>query len=545
MPEAQKFLDRLVELQLPAGQRQIIQAAFQEEHGDPGAAAKLYDDAVKSAGNDPEASIRQIGFLIRQRDWTNAHAAAATAASHWPDNTSVANLARIQTELSNYPRLDEMRTLIEAVTNDPQSAPAIETISVATDPQSTLTQVRALLQKYPDFEPAYELASHWLMSLGNAPEAVAIAREAIGRFPRSVDAARTTAEVNAAAGNWNDAMIAGREWRQRVTENPRPADQFIAIADLAIEQPLDAVDRLSPYIDDAKAHPDDNQMLFSTYAEGLIRTGRESDAAGLLQPLVKDSPKWRLVWLELAPVSFTNGEDSGNWISQIKPFLTANSIDEQGELAEVYVACAERQDYPQDFMAATETLKPFLQTPKMGASQWLTYAGATAGQHDFTTAQQTYRQVLKLDPANSIALNNLADLLRQTGTPDSLKEAEDLASKAIAKSETDPEAYNYYDTLARVLLKEGRPADAIAAFEKGNALNPKSLDILIGLASACANNGQTDAAVRYLSQIDTLIPAGTHLSDELQSELTNTRELVRKNDSRSSATGTDFYPSGK
>ena len=58
-----------------------------------------------------------------------------------------------------------------------------------------------------------------------------------------------------------------------------------------------------------------------------------------------------------------------------------------------------------------------------------------------------------------------------------------------------------------MLLKEGRPADAIAAFEKGNALNPKNLDILIGLASTCANNNQMDEAVRYLAQIDSLIAA--------------------------------------
>ena len=163
-----------------------------------------------------------------------------------------------------------------------------------------------------------------------------------------------------------------------------------------------------------------------------------------------------------------------------------------------------------------------------GCAQWLTYAGAAAGQHDLATAQQGYRQALKLDPTNAIAQNNLADLLRQTGTPDSLKEAEDLISKAIANHETDPEAFNYYDTLARVLLKENRPADAIAAFEKGNALNPKNLDILIGLASTCANNSQTEAAVRYLSQIDTLVPAGARLSDELQAELANARQAVRK-----------------
>jgi tetratricopeptide (TPR) repeat protein len=545
MHEAQKFLDRLVELQLPTGQRQIIEAEFQEEHGDPQAAAKLYDDAVKSSGDDPEAPIRRIGFLIRQHDWTRGRAAVAAAMSRWSDNTSLTNLAQALTELSTYPRLEEMGTLIEAITSDPQSAPAIESLAVATDPASTLGQVRALLDKYPDFEPVYELASRRLMASGNPVEAVSTARKAMGRFPRSVDAARTTAEASAAAGNWNDAMIAGREWRQRVTDDPRPADMFIAMADLAVDQPLDAVDHLSPYVDGARVHPDENMVFLSNYAEALIRGDRESDAAALLQPLVKDSARWRQVWLELAPVCFTDGSASENWISQVKPLLTPDSIDEQSDLAEVYLACAERQDYPRDFTAAMDALKPFLQTSKMGAHQWLTYGGAATGAGDLATAQDAYRQVLKLDPANSIARNNLADLLRQTGTADSLKEAEVLVSKAIAAHKNDPAAFNYYDTLARVLLKEGRPADAIAAFEKGNALNPKSLDILIGLAAACANNSQIDAAVRYLSEVDNLILPGTHLSNELQSELANARQLVRKNDSRSSISRTDFSPNGK
>ena len=91
-----------------------------------------------------------------------------------------------------------------------------------------------------------------------------------------------------------------------------------------------------------------------------------------------------------------------------------------------------------------------------------------------------------------------------------MKEAETLVSKAIANHGHEPQGFNYYDTLARVLLKEGRANDAIAAFEKGTQLNPKDLDLLIGLASTCATTNRTDAAIRYLSQIDTLLPQGAH-----------------------------------
>lgn len=94
-------------------------------------------------------------------------------------------------------------------------------------------------------------------------------------------------------------------------------------------------------------------------------------------------------------------------------------------------------------------------------------------------------------------------------------------------------------------MKEGRPGDAIAAFEKGNAINPKNLDILIGLASACAGNGRTSEAIRYLAQIDSLLPPGTQLSGELAAELATARQAVHKSDSPSSMSRTDYFPAGK
>ena len=153
--------------------------------------------------------------------------------------------------------------------------------------------------------------------------------------------------------------------------------------------------------------------------------------------------------------------------------------------------------------------------------------------------------MLATTPDDAIAQNNLADLLRQTGDASALKEAEDLISKAITNHGNDPAAYDYYDTLARVLLKEGKADDAIGAFQKGNQINPKDLDLLIGLASTCATTNHTDAAIRYLSQIDTLLPQGAHLSPELQAELQSARQVIHKGDARGSVTGADYSPSGK
>ncbi len=83
MPEARRFLDRLGDLSLPPGQRELILASFEEDHGTADAAAKLYRDAVKVSGDDPTASIRQIEFLMRQRNWSEAQNALATALAKW------------------------------------------------------------------------------------------------------------------------------------------------------------------------------------------------------------------------------------------------------------------------------------------------------------------------------------------------------------------------------------------------------------------------------------------------------------------------------
>lgn len=545
MPEARKFLDRLGGLSLTPGQRELILAAFEEERGTPDAAGKLYQDAVKVSDNDPTASIMQIEFLMRQRNWSRAQSDLGVALARWPDDDSLRNLQSAAAALARFPRADELESLIDAISANPLDPAALETVAVATDPVATTAQIQALLDKYPDFQPLYDLATHRLIAGGHAAEAVAVASKGMGRFPQSVGAARTAAEVNAAAGNWNGALIAARQWRQHAAENPEPADLFIAKADLFVDQAQDAVDCLSPYVADATAHADANQLLLTTYAQALIQTGRESEAATLLQPLAKNSASWRLVWLAIAPVAYSDGAASGRWIEQIRPLLDPNSIEEHAGLAEAYLACADRQNYSRDFTLAAEALQPFLQTGQMSARQWLTYAAAVGGAGDTASERQAYRQALKVDPKNAVAENNLADLLRKKGDAASLREGQNLVLQAIANHPDDPNAVNFFDTLARILLKEARTDDAIAAFEKGYSIDPRNLNILIGLTAAYANNHQIDAAVRYLSQIDSVLLPGTHLSEDLETELENARQAIRKSDSRSSLSGTDFSPAAK
>jgi predicted Zn-dependent protease len=233
---------------------------------------------------------------------------------------------------------------------------------------------------------------------------------------------------------------------------------------------------------------------------------------------------------------------SAHWIERILPSLDPKSLDEHVGLAEAYLACADHENFPSDYAQAVKALEPFLQSNQMTAANWLTYAAAVTGTGDTAGAERAYREALKVDANNGIAQNNLADLLRHHSDPASLKEAESLMSEAITNHPGDPNLVSYFDTQAQIFIKEERADDAIAAFQKGYAIDPRDLNILIGLALTYANNHQIDAAVRYLSQIDSVNLPGAKLSSDLQGELDILRQTIRKNASQNSMSGTDFSP---
>ncbi len=448
LPEARKFLDRLSEISLTPGQRELILASFEEQRGSVETAGKLYEDAIKASGDDPMFHIKQIEFLMRQRNWSMAKSEVGAAMTRWPADQTLPHLQTAVAALAHYPHADELGSLIEAITRDPQNAAANDTIAVATDPTTPITQIQTLLEKYPNFQPLYELATRRLMAAGRASDAAAIASKAMGRFPQSIDAARACAEVNASAENWNDAIVAVRQWRQRAALDTQAPDIFIAKADLIVDQAQDAVDRLTPYLANATAHADDNVLLITTCAEAMIRVGRESDAAALLQPLAQNSPKWRLAWLGIAPDAYSDGDMSAHWIERILPSLDPKSLDEHVGLAEAYLACADHENFPSDYAQAVKALEPFLQSNQMTAANWLTYAAAVTGTGDTAGAERAYREALKVDANNGIAQNNLADLLRHHSDPASLKEAESLMSEAITNHPGDPNLVSYFDTQA-------------------------------------------------------------------------------------------------
>lgn len=124
-------------------------------------------------------------------------------------------------------------------------------------------------------------------------------------------------------------------------------------------------------------------------------------------------------------------------------------------------------------------------------------------------------QILKLDPAQPIALNNLAYYVAQKG--DDPDRALDLAQKAAAKLKDSPDAQ---DTLGMAYLKKNMPDEAVTAFRAALQSQPNNASFHYHLGLALLPIGESDAAIQEFRTALTERPSG---GDEKQ-----IRDLLNK-----------------
>jgi predicted Zn-dependent protease len=131
--------------------------------------------------------------------------------------------------------------------------------------------------------------------------------------------------------------------------------------------------------------------------------------------------------------------------------------------------------------------------------------------------------------AAAAAANNLANLEMSNGDAASLTDAEALAKRAVAAASDDAGAVPYYyDTLARVYLREGKPDDAASQFAQADRIRPNDAAILIGWADSLVQANKMDEAVVKLQAAEARLPAGGQLTPELAKELQTVRDTVQK-----------------
>jgi tetratricopeptide (TPR) repeat protein len=144
--------------------------------------------------------------------------------------------------------------------------------------------------------------------------------------------------------------------------------------------------------------------------------------------------------------------------------------------------------------AQVQTVKGWIETALLTAPDSvplrLNLGELLARQGDFVAAEPVYREVLKVDPRNLIALNNLAWIL--AARPEAAAEALGLVDRAIALGGVSPEVL---DTRARILISAGRYDAAIADLADARGAGGTPLQFF-HLALAYERMGNTAEAIK-------------------------------------------------
>jgi|GEM_PF-1468927 len=530
---AQRFLNKLDSARLAGWERLLKRAAYLERYGgDLKQVDQLYQQALTTNLTAP--AVAYVGFLIRQQRLPEAITRADAALKVWPGIPALLNLKSLAIALQT-PSAKDLTPVAAELSVEPES-PAVASLLAAMGAGETADELLgALLKKYPDFYPGYEIMVHRLIGQqrpDSQTRAAQLAEEAMARFPDQPLAARLACVAEAETGHWTQSLAAAQQWRQRDYQSPVEADWHIALCLVNLGRAGEAVNRLEPYVVDAKAQADDptNQQLLRTYLAALIAAGRVADAQGMIEPLARGSAVWREIGMDLARQSFTDGDQAAAWLTNIALIVPANSPAETRALAGAWFELGNRLHYAPGFVRCRDLLKP-LAAGNVDENVLLMLAMAEDQAHDAQAAAD-YRGVLAAstqpaDTAAAAAANNLANLLLAQADAGGLAEAQTLANRAIALAGQSPIAQAYYmDTLGRVYLRKQQFDDAAGQFAKADEIIPNNPSILAGWADALVHGGKTSEAIVKLQAAESRMAGGGNPSPELVRELAQVRQAI-------------------
>ena len=207
----------------------------------------------------------------------------------------------------------------------------------------------------------------------------------------------------------------------------------------------------------ATAVQEDNPTSAEAYilaSSALVLLKREAEAFAVLDRALKAAPDSDLPAIEIAKLRFNAGQTEAGF-QAIKSWLAAHPNNVRGTafLAESLTAHNREAD-----------------------------------------AVPVYEKILKLEPENPIALNNLANILASRDPAKAL----DLAERAYKQAPGDA---SVTDTLGWLLLKNGQTKRALALIDKAFQAAPAATEIHFHFAAALAQNGEKAQARKELEKL--------------------------------------------
>lgn len=212
----------------------------------------------------------------------------------------------------------------------------------------------------------------------------------------------------------------------------------------------------------------DNNLIYTVYAENLIRQNKLKEARGYLRKYLESDQGQYEIWQKLLFIS-NDLQDFETLYTDSKKAMEL--FPDQAVIYALNAVAALQLEKYDEALQVLEKGEPYLMGNQNMKIQFEIYKAEANYKLDrVEQAFKAFDEVIKLDPDNFMALNNYAYYLSLRGRD--LEKAERLSSKAV---QANPDNPTYLDTHAWVLFKLKNYAQAKTvmetALEKGGSEN--------------------------------------------------------------------------
>ncbi|MES2960116.1 MAG: XrtA/PEP-CTERM system TPR-repeat protein PrsT [Pseudomonadota bacterium] len=396
-----------------------------------------------------------------------AQLAALDLAAKQPD----AARKRFERVLAVDPRHPQALVALAAVESRSGAAPTVVAERLAT----------AIKLNREDVTPRLLLVDHYLKQK-DFRAAITTAQDGVTALPQSADMLDALGRAQMASGEVNQAHSTFNGLIRLEPQSPRP---HIRLADLSVVAKNNdaAIQSLKRALATAPMLLAVQRSLIVLYAQ----SGQPAEARAVIRNIQKQRPKQAVGHVLEGDLEATQK----NWAAAASAYRTAlknpGTDDVAPKLHATLVAAGQRAEA--DAFAANWVKEH----PKELGFQF--YLGEQAlSRKEFPAAEARYLAIVRSDPDNAPALNNLAWVTAKLGKPGALAYAE----KANALKPNEPP---YMDTLAMLLAEADQAAKAVELQKKALALQPDNPALRLNLAKIYIKSGDKVLAKDELEKL--------------------------------------------
>ena len=415
---------------------------------------------------------------------------------------AIASLAAI--DVSQGKPKDARKRMDNFLAGHPGNSQALMTSALlpgTSNEEATAILNKAVVANPSESGPRLLLIQSYLAN-GNQQQALVAAQNAMAALPDQPEIVEALGKVQQASGDSNQAMTA---FSKLAELQPRSPSAYLRLADAQLQ--AGDKDGAADSLRKGLAIKPDQFELQRKLAGVAIASGKFDDALGIAHSVQHQRPTEAVGYLLEGDVQSTHRE-WGKAVSAYRAGLQRAPSSSELAVKLHSVLAAAGDD------AGARKLETAWRTQHPDDATFLFHMGDTALlQKDYPSAKTAYLAVIKLQPENAAAFNNLAWVANAQGDDGALRYAE----KA---NELSPNQPAFMDTLATILMQSGKYDRAIALQKKAVELTPSNNGFKLNLAKLYLKSGNKSDARRELTRLSDLgakFPGQAEVSSLLKS----------------------------